>query len=167
MIARLGEGYAQDLFPLEEYERRLSLAFEAQSSVQLAALVADVPATNAGIGLTLLHGVRRFHALFGSAGFGGVIELPARVQVRAVLGELELDFSRAQFNSDVTELDIGVVLGKVTIRLPAGVAMEIESGGMFGSFRLRDAEPVTSAPVARVRLVSRAVGGSVTVVRTP
>jgi len=54
-----------------------------------------------------------------------------------VLGDTELDFSRAKFEKDAA-LRVNGVLGDVEIRLPAGIEVETHTNCLAGSIRIFD-----------------------------
>ena len=98
-----------------------------------------------------------------------MLSLPRRLEVRAIFGNAELDFSDVQLPPGVTELVIRATFGNVEIRLPPGVVVENLGGGVLGSFTCRGgvhAHGAADVPV--VRIVGRALLANVEVeVRSP
>ena len=174
VVQRLSDQFAADRLTLEEFERRLDLAYQAQSPAELAAITADlspltaVSTSQGGRHMGLRSGepevTREFRAAFGNLERGGPMDLPARLEVGARLANVELDLSEATF-LPFTEINIRCILGNVEIALPAGVRVENDGQGFLGSFSCRVAPGampmVGTAPV--VRVTGRVVLGSVEV----
>ena len=166
MVARLGESFARDALTLEEYERRLSLVYEAATPDSLAAIVADLPAASTVL-VPQAAAPRRIVALLSSVVRGGPGAVPGELSVRSWLGNVEMDLRDATFPEGVTEIRLDVVLGNVEIDLPRHVRVEDESSTILASFenrRGRTAEPgaaVESGSV--VRFSGKVVLGNVEV----
>jgi hypothetical protein len=135
VIALLTERYAQDHLTLEEFERRAAAAYAARSPADLAVLTADlgggnVPAARSSlpamnIGVVLGNIVRDMHAV------------PRRLDVRTVLGNIELDLTRASFAPGVTEISLHAFMGNIEIQLPPHVGVEDHVSAVLGSFEYR------------------------------
>ena len=174
VVQRLSDQFAADRLTLEEFERRLDLAYQAQSPGDLAALTADLaPLTavatapgsrHAGLRTGNDEVTREFRAAFGSLERSGPMELPPRLEVGARLANVELDLSEATF-LPFTEINIRCIFGNVEITLPAGVRVENDGQGFLGSFSCHVAPGampmVGTAPV--VRVTGRVVLGNVEV----
>ncbi|MFL5617807.1 MAG: DUF1707 domain-containing protein [Gemmatimonadaceae bacterium] len=135
VIALLTERYAQDHLSLDEFERRATAAYAARTPDDLAALTADlpggdVPATRASlpagnVGVVLGSIVRDMHAV------------PRALDVRTVLGNVELDLTHASFAPGVTEISLHAFMGNIEIQLPAHVGVEDHVSAVLGSFEYR------------------------------
>jgi hypothetical protein len=135
VIALLTDRYAQDHLSLDEFERRAAAAYAARTPDELAALTADlpngdVPATRASlpaghVGVVLGSIVRDMHAV------------PRVLDVRTVLGNVELDLTHASFASGVTEIALHAFMGNIEIQLPAHVGVEDHVSAVLGSFEYR------------------------------
>jgi len=135
VIALLTERYAQDHLTLEEFERRAGAAYAATTPAALMALTADLgeialpavraslPAGNVGVVMGSI--VRDMHAV------------PRHLDVRTVLGNVELDLTRASFAPGVTEIALHAFMGNIEIRLPAHVGVEDHVSAVLGSFEYR------------------------------
>ena len=165
---RLSEEFAADRLSIEELERRLDLVYRAQSATELAVLTSDLPApvAMASPDVRGSHGevTRSIRTLLGNAVRSGPMELPAHLEVRAILGNVELDLREASFGA-FTEISIKSVLGNVEITLPMGVRVENDGDGILGSCECHVAAGsmpmVGTSPV--VRLTGRSVLGNVEV----
>ena len=135
VISLLTERYAQDHLTLDEFERRAAAAYAARSPDELAVLTADLPhgevsgprpslpAGNVGVVLGSI--VRDMHAV------------PRVLDVRTVLGNVELDLRHASFASGVTEISLHAFMGNIEIQLPPNVGVEDHVSAVLGSFEYR------------------------------
>jgi predicted membrane protein len=90
--------------------------------------------------------------------------VPPRLEVRAVLGNIELDLRDAEFGSGITEISVHAILGNVEISLPTHVAVENHGSAVLGSFAARakrGARRTATASTATVRITGRALLGNV------
>ena len=135
VIALLTERYAQDHLSLDEFERRAAAAYAARTPADLSALTADlgdgpVSATRASlpamnIGVVLGNIVRDMHAV------------PRRLDIRTVLGNVELNLTHASFAPGVTEISLHAFMGNIEIQLPPHVGVEDHVSAVLGSFEYR------------------------------
>ena len=135
VISLLTERYAQDHLTLDEFERRAAAAYAARSPDELAVLTADLPngevsgprsslpAGNVGVVLGSI--VRDMHAV------------PRVLDVRTVLGNVELNLTHASFASGVTEISLHAFMGNIEIQLPPNVGVEDHVSAVLGSFEYR------------------------------
>ena len=143
VIALLTERYAQDHLSLDEFERRATAAYAARTPDELAALTADlgdagVPAVRASlpsmnVGVVLGSIVRDMHAV------------PRVLNVRTVLGNIELDLTHASFAPGVTEISLHAFMGNIEIQLPSHVGVEDHVSAVLGSFEYRRHPRATSS----------------------
>jgi hypothetical protein len=135
VVALLTERYAQDHLSLDEFERRAAAVYAARTPHDLAVLTADLgdvdapaaraslPAMNVGVVLGSI--VRDMHAV------------PRVLDVRTVLGNVELDLTRATFAPGVTEIALHAFMGNIEIQLPGHVGVEDHVSAVLGSFEYR------------------------------
>ena len=169
-VARLSSAFANDAITMEEFERRTTLALRAASAAELAALVADLPAAadaaglaSAGNAVTRTSDVQRMRAVFGNLERGGTMDVPARLEIRAIFGNVELDLSAARFGEGVTEIAVRAVCGNVEMRLPEGAIVENRGSGILASFtsRARKGDAASAGAHVRILVTGRAVLGNV------
>jgi hypothetical protein len=166
VVHQLSEHFAADRISVEELERRLDLVYNAASPQALAAITADLPpivhlpTARVGRGAPF----QRIKALLSNVERGGLMDVPSRLDIRATLGNVELDLRDASFGP-FTEISIRSVLGNVEITLPLGVRIENDGEGILGSFGSHVAPGtmpmVGTAPI--VRLTGRCILGNVEV----
>jgi DUF4097 and DUF4098 domain-containing protein YvlB len=135
VIAVLTERYAHDHLTLDEFERRAAAAYAATTQAALMALTADlgegnIPANRASlpagnVGVVMGSIVRGMHAV------------PRHLDVRTVLGNVELDLTRASFAPGVTEIALHAFMGNIEIQLPSHVGVEDHVSAVLGSFEYR------------------------------
>jgi hypothetical protein len=137
VIARLTERYAQDHLSLEEFERRAEAAYAVTTPAALAELTADLGADVAGTtpARTSIPSMQ-VRVMLGSI-VREMAEVPRRLDVRSLLGNVELDLTRARFAPGVTEIALHAVMGNIEIQLPANVGVEDHVSAVLGSFEYR------------------------------
>lgn len=139
VIEQLSSGFAVDRLEVEEYERRVALAHDAQSPAALEALVADLspspnalaPTPNAFAPTALasssaLVPAKHLRVIFGSIERVGTWTVPAHVKARVVFGNITLDLRDAHL-SPTTTIDVHVTMGNLEILVPPGVAVEMDA----------------------------------------
>ncbi len=158
-IARLSTAFAHDVLSLEEFERRTTAAYRAKSSNELEHLLADLPVPRASGGdpvVAFQPIAPRIAAVFANVERGGVVIVPARLEIRALFGNVELDLSEARFEPGVTEISIRSMFGNVEIRLPRGAQVENHGSAMLGSFTSHRSGSMEPSAV-RILVTGRAV----------
>ncbi|PZF81408.1 DUF1707 SHOCT-like domain-containing protein [Jiangella anatolica] len=80
-------------------------------------------------------------------------EVPARIDVTSILGEVVLDFTEAVVRTPEVEIQTAIVLGSLTMIVPEGIDVRLDEGtNILGERKMKLREPVTpGAPVYRVR----------------
>ena len=173
-IRALSVAFASDRLSLDQFESRLVLVRQAPNRATLDAILADlVPYEDypppAGLLAASDHTsvvphelapvepaeVMRIKTLMGSSKRAGSWTVPLRLELRVVLGELTIDLRDAVFCSDVLDIDVHVLLGSLTLIVPAGTQVENESEERFSS----SSHSVRSTKVlARIWLLVRITG---------
>ncbi|MDB4983412.1 MAG: hypothetical protein JWM82_4164 [Myxococcales bacterium] len=165
-IATLSEHFAQDALDVEEFERRVTLAHQAETPAALAALVADlpvladVPTPAARAALVPAADVRPAQTVFGlmsSTERRGAWVVPRRMRVRGTMSSIVLDFRDARLPAGPVDVQIRAVMSSVEILVPPGLAVEVggvaSAVAIMGSFEHVDrapAHPDPDAPLLRV-----------------
>jgi hypothetical protein len=142
VIAVLTDRFANDHLTLEEFERRTAAAYAATTPAALAALTAD-------LGVTAVPGSR---ASLPKMNIGVVLgsivrqmdRVPRHLEVRTVLGNVELDLTQAAFPPGVTEIALNAFMGNIEIQLPKNVGVEDHVSAVLGSFEYRRHPRATS-----------------------
>lgn len=151
VIALLSEQFARDSFDIDELDRRLTLAQQADTVAALDALVADLPALRGdGAGapapstalvpkvddatLAAWPQKSRRLAIFGGFERKGTWTCPRKLRIIAAFGGADLDFREADLAPGVTELHITAAFGGVDIVVPPHLAVECDASAIFGGF---------------------------------
>ena len=158
--------FADDNLSLEEFERRVAVAYQAKTSEELNQLVVDLlPDTPVGE----VSKSARISAILSSNERNGPMSLPRHLEIVAILGNVELDLTDSTFAAGVTEIAVSVVLGNVEITVPFGVRVECAGNALLGNFEYNAATivgyPTDDARV--VRITGHAAIGSVEISAAP
>ena len=164
-LSLLRDHFAHDRLTVEEFEHRLTAAYQATTPEELDALTADLPAPS---GAT--HSVpERVEATVRNVAFGGSAVVPSYLELRAVVGNVELSLGQARFTPGITEIDLRAVLSNIEIRLPAHIRVENNTRSVLGSFKDPEAPTEGIVPSGNrtyvVRLTGRSVLSNITLVR--
>jgi hypothetical protein len=171
VIARLSAAFARDILPLDEFERRTAEVYRVTTLARLDELVVDLPDPGARVGdvaRTVPAGAElippRITTVLANLERGGPAGVPPRLEVRAVLGNIELDLRDSEFGSGITEISVHAIQGNDEISLPTHVAVENHGSAVLGSFAARakrGARRTATASTATVRITGRALLGNV------
>jgi hypothetical protein len=157
VIARLSEGYAQDVFDVDELERRLDLAHGAGSVAELDALVADLaPAASPSTALvvagpTAIHDpdrpeTKKVRVVLSSVERRGRWSVPRRLDLRVLWGNAELDFRDASIGPGVTTIHVSVFMGNFEVVLPPNLGIDVDVSSFVGSVTERHRVPPEADP---------------------
>jgi hypothetical protein len=169
-VQRLCKHFARDHLRVDEFERRLDLAYAARDQAELAALESDLPALaepgsapavpgplTGGAQIVVDPTLPVRERDFLAAVMGGVERkgswTPAKqLTVLAIMGGAELDFRDADFASPVTQVTVISMMGGVDIIVPPGVRVESNGVAIMGGFGAREPSrpPDPEAPVIKV-----------------
>ncbi len=154
VVEALAAASAEGRLTLEEYSERGDAALVARTLGDLAGLTADLPAAsvpavpNGDAGAV----PEEITAVLGNESRKGPWVVPARMNVRSVLGDCHLEMQKAIIGQHVTTIDATVRFGSVTIFVPDGIDVRMSGRAVLGakSSELRG-EPKPGAPVIVVR----------------
>jgi hypothetical protein len=160
----LAQRFAQDELTQEDLETRLERVYAATTMKELGAVIADLapvapPAAAPGVSMRAA-GAERVTALFSGQERKMTGVVPAALDLRARLGYVEVDLTRATFGPGVTTIDVRAFMGYVQLRLPPTVRVESGGRAIFGFFSLKGSgasENDDATPV--VRITGRALFG--------
>jgi hypothetical protein len=156
VVDLLQAGFADDHLSIEEFERRVAVAYQAKTSTELDALVADLaPAAVAPD----VPPRTRITAFFSNTERNGAMAIQHYLEVVSILGNVELDLSDTKFAPGLTVIAVSAVLGNVEITVPLGVRVECAGEAFFGNFECKTAD-ILGYPADAERVV-RITGHSV------
>lgn len=184
-VDALCEHFANDVMPVEEFERRVDAAHRAQTVEELKELLRDLPGGDlpAVSGTAQVPAPRPAQRIVSPdrvrerdlvvAVMGGATRkgrwTPARTNVAlAIMGGAQLDFREAALAPGVTEVKVLAMMGGVDIIVPPGVHVESRGAGIMGGFdHVSDyAEGTAQAPMLRITGLAL-MGGVEVTVRNP
>jgi len=196
-VQRLSDAFARGMIPVEELEVRMEAVYRAAQQNDLDALVADLGASpSRGESLSpTVHVPQKVRALFSNvrnsrivtvagtvrieARFGSVENttldvMPARLELSAVAGTIELDLRHTVFPPGMTEITVSARMGGVEIYLPATVTVDNQGSGVLGTFQIDDqtsargsSAALTTRERAYVRITGLSVMGNVEIHHVP
>jgi hypothetical protein len=163
VIQTLCAQFANDNLSTHELELRFEHAYKAETSAELSALVAGLPALPAEVASAVpLYGIaprgvaepaeKRHIAFMANVRKKGQWT-PARLnKVMVVMGAVKFDLREAQVLSGVTHFEISVLMGEVEFIVPPGLRVECDGFALMGEFDDSHGEELAppGAPVIRV-----------------
>ncbi|HEY1549940.1 MAG TPA: LiaF domain-containing protein [Kofleriaceae bacterium] len=171
VIARISDAYAQDLFDVDELDRRLDLAHNARTVAELDALVADLGSQSA---LVVQPSVafddpgrpqtKTLRVIMSSVERRGAWIVPQQLTTRVFWGSAELDFREASLGPGTTTIDVRVTMGSLEIILPPSLAIDVDVSSLMGSVESRHRAPAQLDPSRpALRVTGSVVMGSIEV----
>jgi len=172
VISRLSDGYARDIFDVDELERRLDLAHSARTVAELDLLVndlGDAPAASTALvpaGLTAIDdparaATKKLRVVMSSVERRGRWTVPKELDLRVLWGNAELDFRDASLGPGVTTIHVRVFMGNFELILPPNLAIEVDVSSFAGSVTERHRVPPDADPSRpQIRVVGRVVFGN-------
>lgn len=159
VISRLSDGYARDLFDVDELERRLDLAHGARSVAELDQLVSDLgePAPGAASTALVIPGptaiedpersdAKRLRVIMSAVERKGRWLVPRRLELRVFWGNAELDFRDASLGPGTTTIDVGVLMGNLEVILPPSLGIDVDVSTLAGNVTERHRVPPDADP---------------------
>jgi hypothetical protein len=142
VISILSESFAQDLFDVDEFDRRIDLAHRATSLLELDKLVEDLAAVKptalvpipSQAALDAWPQRRKLRAILGGFQKQGRWSVPREMKVTCFWGGGRLDFREAQMAPGITELRITAIMGGLEIIVPPWLAVECDATAIMGGF---------------------------------
>jgi hypothetical protein len=151
---------------LSELEERLDAAFRARTYGELEPITADLPqgpypvpglATPAPVArrsapITPLTRHERVMTVLGEERRSGRWEVPAKLDVTCLLGEVKLDFTEAIVRHREIVVQVGAILGSVTLIVPDGIDVKMDlSATILGEGNQRTGPVTPGGPVYWIR----------------
>ena len=158
----LSTAYAEGRLSKEEHGARLEQLMAARTFDELIpitrALVESSTqprAASSDIAIDSAHASDepdRHIAIFGGVSRSGEWRVRRKTQSFAMFGGMDLDMRRAVFDAPVVEISGFWCFGGLDIRVPDGIYVRDQTGGIFGGTDVRDlTEPVDGAPTLVIK----------------
>lgn len=169
-IVRLSTAYARDILPVDEFERRVASVYRASTLAALTEITEDLPDDAPAVPAAsearppAAQMSPRVVSIFSSVERSGHVVVPSRLEIRSVLGNVELDLREAEFGPGVTEIAVFNFFGSVEVGLPEDIGVENHGGAFLGSFAARATRGASRAgaqPASTVRITGRVILGNV------
>src|SRR5437879_2897893 len=154
----------------EELDERVGAALTARTYGELAALVADLPAAPGSLPLGSVPApgvspkdLARIECNTSSAHRDGPWLVPRRMEIRATLGNVTLDFTEAIISWPSLEIDVDINTGSLTLVTGPGILVSTDDVALNTSTVKVDAPWGPEVPVRfRIDVSGRASIGSIT-----
>lgn len=146
VIATLTDSFAQDLFDVDEFDRRIDLAHRATSIAQLDELVKDLaPVKSTALvptpspeALAAWPAHKRMFAVMGGFDKKGRYKVARKITAMCFWGGGSLDLREAEFAPGVTELRVIAIMGGFEVIVPPWLAVECDGVAIMGGFEELD-----------------------------
>src|SRR5205814_58313 len=142
----------QDHLDVDEFERRVTAAHNAQNGQELVALTRDLPASRAPastprveqalVPQAQVRPTQTLLAILSGTERKGQWLSPRKLRVWAVMGGAELDFREARLPAGVTEVLVFALMGGVHIVVPPGLAVDVGGSAIMGGFEHMQRAPM-------------------------
>lgn len=167
-VKLLTTAFAEDAIPVAEFERRVAEVYRAEDAKALELITRDLPtgpdqsdtAEPATVPATIDRSSaiarrpdQKLKSVLSSIERRIDGPMPGCLDVRTVMGSMELDLRRAEFPRGVTEIRVKAVLGNIEIELPDHVRVEHEGHALLAVFSVRGRSPRRESddtPVVRI-----------------
>lgn len=162
-VRLLTAAFADDAIPVAEFERRVAEVYGAESPQALQEITRDLPDTALQEATAPAHvddptavtrrPIQQVASVLSSIERSVQGPVPECLDVRSVMGSVELDLRRAEFPPGVTEIRVRAIMGNIELELPENVRVEDEGHAFLGTFSVRGRSRVRegeAAPVVRI-----------------
>jgi DUF1707 SHOCT-like domain len=123
VLAHPQDAAASGMIDLEEFHDRSGQALGARTRRELAAITADLPASDA---LATQDSVVELRGAASSLKRTGRWTVPRKLVLHQQKGSAELDFTQAQISHPVIGIELDISGGSVEIRLPDGASVSTD-----------------------------------------
>lgn len=142
----LSECFAKNLLEMEEFERRVSQAHQAQSVQDLARLIDDIPGDLAEAveetpepafsrSVVLQEDEQPVYGIMMSRRLRGQWLKCRTVNARTLMSTLEFDFRDLELPSDIVEINILALMSSVVVTVPQNLPVQLEVVPVLGEVK--------------------------------
>ncbi len=154
----LHTAYAEGRISLDEHEERVSAALAARTFDDLTVLTADLVPVQAparpqlSLVPTAADEPDRVTAVFAESNRQGPWSVHKITYANVLLGSVTLDLTEATFPERTIEVNCTQLLGQITIRVPLGTTVRLETANVLGDASVKHiGEPDPARPTVVVR----------------
>ena len=158
----LTTAYAEGRLSKDEHDERLDALMQAKTFDDLIPITSDlvvvapsapVPTSSVAIDTSQTTDEPDRHiAIFGAVTRKGEWRVRRKTQSLALFGGVDLDLREAVFEAPVVEIAGFWCFGGLDIKVPEGMQVRDQTGGIFGGTDVRDlGEPISDAPTLVIK----------------
>ena len=118
-VQRVQQAYSEGQLSDEEMDRRLDQVLTARTRHELDSALAALPAEDPGT-------TSKISAAAGRIQRRGVWRVPRTLKVQSAFGRVQLDLSRAVFESSVVDIELHLGTGGARITVPRDAVVDVE-----------------------------------------
>lgn len=122
VLGQLQDALATGMISLDEFHDRSGQALQARTRRELAAITADLPVDDTSVTTAAQRDIVELRGTSSSLKRTGRWIVPRKLVLRQQKGSAELDFTQAQIDHPVTDVELDISGGSVEIRLPEGAS---------------------------------------------
>lgn len=173
VIERLQHAFAHEQLDVDEFERRVTIAHQANVQADIDTLVSDLPAPTGLVAPTTTRALvpsrdvkakGRVFTAMGGVERKGTWQVPRRLDVTTIMGGAQLDFREARLPEGEIEVNVKSFMGGVEIIVPPSLAVEASGSSIMGGFQHVDRAPAQIEPGSTVlRITGMVVMGGVNI----
>ncbi|HEX3782433.1 MAG TPA: DUF1707 domain-containing protein [Pseudonocardiaceae bacterium] len=132
VLQRLQEAMSHGMITTDELTERSDAALRARTRGEIEPLLRDLPFAQPAIPAGAVpaplgqNSVVQLGATLGSVSRKGFWVVPRKLVIRSRMGSTELDFTEAQIDHPVVDIDIDIKGGSVEMRMPAGSSVSMD-----------------------------------------
>jgi hypothetical protein len=145
-IKILSECFAKNHLEMEEFERRVSLAHQAQSTQDLARLIDDIPGDlaeameetpqpAASRSVALREDEQPVYGIMMSRRLRGQWLKCRTVNTRTLMSSVEFDFRDLELPADVVEINVLALMSSVVVTVPPQLPVQLEVVPILGEVK--------------------------------
>ena len=178
----LQQAMSEGRISMSELETRLDSVYAAKTVAELVPVTHDLPGAQVSFVKPSVPAVRPVSAvpIDGTVPRGNMVAImsgverkgswtaPAHINVVAIMGGVELDFTGATLSAMETVMNVTAIMGGVEITVPEGMTVIVDGVGIMGAFEDTARQSYgPEAPKLRVKGVAIMGGVEIKARRTP
>jgi hypothetical protein len=144
-VQRVQQAYTEGQLSHEEMDQRLDQVLTARTPNEIESALASLPAESPGTTSKISAGAGRIQRR-------GAWRVPRNLKVHSAFGRVQLDLSRAIFESQVVDIELHLGTGGARITVPRDAVVDIEGlhTGWKDSYYAPKRQPRPGGPTIRI-----------------